>query len=255
MRQREFFFYLLSLSLVLKPSYCFVVNPWINSPISTMIDFKHRGSSPITMIRASAHVSDGCDRNAPRKRKSLAVTAWIHAISIFIIVNYRSKCWPAFLARIPFQLLSLLHSTSGMLFAGSIITTTLLEWIVVASCDQAVTIFWFEQAPRIEKAVVLPALTGSIVSGVAQAVSSYGSLRLAPRHIKSSLHLLFLFGLWWGVTDRKTQEKAQIAAAETWGEQLPLVLRQRRFSNVVSCLFLIALYAIMVLKPGYNIMA
>jgi len=31
---------------------------------------------------------------------------------------------------------------------------------------------------------------------------------------------------------------------------LPGVLRQRRISNVVSCAFLVALYATMVLKPG-----
>ena len=110
--------------------------------------------------------------------------------------------------------------------------------------------FWFRIAPRIEQWMVLPALTGSIVSGITQAALRYGSLRLAPRHVKSSLHILLLFGLWWGVTDRKTQRRAQEVKAMEPEGPLPGVLRQRRISNVVSCAFLVALYATMVLKPG-----
>jgi hypothetical protein len=250
-QQRQVLFYLLSLSLVLKRSDCFVIHPRINGPVSTKINFKRR---PTPWMRASVCVSDEGVENPPKKRKSLVVTAWVHVVTIFIIVNYRQQtCWPAFLVRIPFQTLSLLHAISAMLFAGSIMTTTLLEWIVVTSRDRAVNIFWFDQAPRVEKWVVLPALSVSIVSGVAQAFFNYGSLKLAPRHIKTSLHLLLLFGIWWGVTDRKTQGKAQIAVSGVWGKGIPRVLRQRRVANIISCLFLLALYVIMVLKPGYSI--
>jgi uncharacterized integral membrane protein len=255
-QKQQILFYLLSLlSLVLKRSDCFAINPLTNGPISTKIDSKRR---PNPWMRASVvgQVSDErAAENPPKKRKSIVVTAWVHMVSIFILANYRqtATCWPAFLVRIPFQTLSLLHAVSGMLFAGSIVTTALLEWMVVASRDRAVNIFWFDRAPRVEKWVVLPALSGSIVSGVAQACFNYGSVKLAPRHIKTSLHLLLLFGIWWGVTDRKSQERAQIASLQVWGEAIPRVFRQRRVSNVISCLFLVALYAIMVLKPGYSI--
>jgi hypothetical protein len=106
--------------------------------------------------------------------------------------------------------------------------------------------------PRVEGRVVLPALTGSIVSGVAQAFERYGSLGDAPLHVKSIIHLLVAFGMWWGWTDRTTQGPALEAATsqQVTDSKLPSVLLWRRFSNLVSCLFIIVLYGIMVLKPG-----
>lgn len=186
-----------------------------------------------------------------KKKRSIAVTLWIHVISVFVLVNYRLEhCWPAALAAVSFSKLSLIHAISAMLFSGSIVTTTVLEWMVVKSRDATVQQFWFDKVPQVEKWIVLPALTGSMVSGVAQAFQNYGGVRHAPRHVKGSLHLLTLFGLWWGVTDRSTQAKAQEAAAlEQRSLDIPTVFQQRRVSNIVSCLFLVALYGVMILKP------
>jgi hypothetical protein len=76
-----------------------------------------------------------------------------------------------------------------------------------------------------------------------------------------------LFGVWWGATDRRTQKQAQqhfVLEQETTqdnhakyanadAEILPRgLVRQRRASNLVSCVFLLALFATMVLKPGFT---
>jgi len=148
-----------------------------------------------------------------------------------------------------------------MVFAGSILTTTVLEWNLFDGNDsndekplspdasrQGTTAFFLNNLFKIETLLVLPALTGSIVSGVAQAFLSYGSLRYAPRHVKASLHLLLAFGLWWGFTDRRTQGDLERAVAS--GDFRAKVWRRRRISNVVSCLFLVGMYSIMILKPG-----
>ena len=89
-----------------------------------------------------------------------------------------------------------------------------------------------------------------MVSGVAQAFHNYSSLRYAPTHIKSALHLLFAFGLWWELADRRTQHKVEESLAK--GEPDLKMLRDRRISNVVSCVFLLVLYSVMILKPGYS---
>ncbi len=192
----------------------------------------------------------------PQKKHSILVTLWIHLISVFVLANYRlESCWPTALASVSVSQLSFVHALSAMLFSGSIITTTVLEWIVVAGQDAAVQQFWFEKVPQVERFLVIPALTGSMVSGVAQAFAYYGSLRYAPRHVKSSMHVLTLFGLWWGTTDRTTQGKAYEAAFQQPGNgvarnnNVPAVFQQRRISNIVSCLFLVVLYGIMILKP------
>jgi hypothetical protein len=203
-----------------------------------------------------------------KRKKSLFAVAWVHVMSIFIILNYRSAAVcskPAILGQIPFAALSFIHAISGMLSSGSIVTTTLLEWLVVKhennDKNQSVYKFWFTNVPKVEQMIVIPALSGSMISGIGQAFSKYGSLKLAPKHVKSSLHVLFLFGLWWGLTDRTTQIKAQEYADSSTNFQgmdevttkLPPVFRQRRISNLVSCIFLVVLYGMMVLKPGYTI--
>jgi hypothetical protein len=104
-----------------------------------------------------------------------------------------------------------------------------------------------------------------MISGIAQSFYNYGSLSLAPRHVKSSLHVLFLFGLFWAYTDRKSQQDL-LDLAETsnsWSagdgqvskdmveKEMVSIWKRRRIVNVISCLFVVALYAIMVIKPGY----
>jgi hypothetical protein len=116
--------------------------------------------------------------------------------------------------------------------------------------------------------VVMPALTGSVVSGVAQATLKYGSFRTAPKFVRGTLHALATFALWWALTDVTTQHAARRDVLEwcqqydnkddttrgnTTDDDIPRVVLLRRWSNVVSCLFVTALYGIMVLKPGYHI--
>lgn len=261
MTMRLFWCLLLLLSAYVQPSHGFIAKSLaipgtsvagiaLGWPSALLADGEELSSSEVTPAPGD---DDSSNSKAKKKKKSRLVTIWVHAVSIFVVGNYRSRCWPGFLTSISLPSWTLVHALSGMVFAGSILTTTILEWIVVSSRERPVNEFWFAQVPEMEKFVVLPALTGSIVSGVAQAFLTYGSLRHAPRHVKSSLHVLLLFGMWWGVTDRRTQGKAQEAVAELEEKsELPSVISQRRISNVVSCCFLAALYAIMTLKPGYS---
>lgn len=254
MKRKIWFHVLLGLVASCKSTSAFAQSDYRSKRIaSNVVEPSVPSKSKVSFVSATAgNVANGDKSKNRGKRKSRAVTLWVHAVSIFLLANYRSACWPAFLIRIPLPVWNLVHSVSGMLFSGSVITTTILEWTVVATGERDVSKFWFEQVPKVEKAVVLPALTGSMISGVAQAFLRYESLRMAPRHIKSTMHLLFLFGIWWGVTDRHTQSKAQqVVEEDTSRGRLPGVLRVRRISNVVSCLFLVVIYAIMVLKPGY----
>lgn len=84
--------------------------------------------------------------------------------------------------------------------------STILEWLVVSS---TVIAFWFCRVPALDGAIVLPALTGSIVSSVAQAAQDYGSLKESPTYRRGSLHVLLTFAVWWAFTDLTTQHSAQ----------------------------------------------
>jgi hypothetical protein len=171
-------------------------------------------------------------------------------MSIFVANNYFRGCWPAALAEVPFTTLNFVHAVSGMLFAGCVITTAVLEWMVVESGSVPTQRLWFEKVPVVEEWIVLPALTGSIVSGIGNACIRYGSFQMAPFHVQSTLLLLLAFGLWWEFTDRSTQFKAQSALENSLGEKRPTIYELRRVSNVVSCLFLLAIYGMMIYKPG-----
>lgn len=205
-------------------------------------------------------------------------------MSIFIVKNYASTdLWPTpQLAEIPIPYLSLIHNLSNMVFSGSIITTTIIEWIVTDSNDFKIISFWFDRIQRVERFLVLPALFLSVVSGIIRANVTYGtSLMDSPLHIKSSLHLLATFGLWWGITDRTTinrvsslvegeedDEKVNTTCNTTTNTrskegnvdvvqevQIPFnkrLVKIRRISNIISCGFLVASYAMMTLKPGLS---
>eukprot|EP00957_Ditylum_brightwellii_P053668 4066426-Ditylum_brightwellii.AAC.1 len=151
---------------------------------------------------------------------------------------------------------------TGMLFAGGIILTTCMEQLVVSTKDTAVLKCWFQRVPILDCSIVLPGLTLAMVSGVFSTVHRYGSLAIAPMYIKMVFYTLAAFAAWWGVTDLSTQPKAT-TALEGWaaarkelGEEceenneLPDVVHLRKISNIVSCFFVVALYAIMTLKPG-----
>lgn len=183
--------------------------------------------------------------------RSVFIGIWPLAISVFIAINFFQGCWPTALAEVPFSTLSFVHAVSGMLFAGCIITTTVLERMVVESGNTPTQRLWFDKVPVVEEWIVLPALTGAIVSGIGQACARYGSFQMAPFHIQCAIFLLLAFGLWWGLTDRPTQAKARSALENSLGEEQPAIFQLRQISNIISCLFLIILYGVMVLKPGY----
>jgi len=183
---------------------------------------------------------------------------WIAGLSSFLLVNNFVGPWPAnLLQSIPVEYFGLTHALAGMLFGGGIILTTFIEWLASASKNASVLKFWFGKVPALDSLVVLPALTASIVSGVGLAVDHYDSLAQSPIHVTGAISTLLAFAVWWAVTDLTTQSAATEAIAEwsqgdTENTDIPSVVNLRRISNVVSCLFVAAIYAIMVLKPGYS---
>jgi len=195
--------------------------------------------------------------NSKKKTGKRIMLVWVHAVTIFMIVNYaRKTIWPAILLDIPLKVWNLIHALSGMAFAGGIVTTTLLEWQLPSiahaemksnnnNTSESSSILLLKWLWQVESRLVLPAVTGSLISGVAQAFHMYPSLKLAPRHVKSAMHMMLLFGMWWAWTDRRSQ--AALLQKDGFDESKVV---QRRFANLVSCAFLVALYGIMILKPG-----
>ena len=198
---------------------------------------------------------------------------WAVAIGAFFIRNYKYKTvpWPSFLGnstaaettdqatgtlprRPSRRVWNFIHAVGSTIFSGTILVTTLLEWLVVKSGTPIVLAFWFRVVPILDVAVVVPALTATMISGVAQAVDEYGPIKEAPKYVKAVLHTLVTFGLFWAATDRTSQHGA-LQALQTWLDSssrgpLPGILFWRRASNLTSCCFVMALYALMVLKPG-----
>ncbi|KAL7450382.1 hypothetical protein ACHAWC_002307 [Mediolabrus comicus] len=191
--------------------------------------------------------------------KGVSLSLWLFSISTFIIAN-TSRPWPTSLYEsLSCSQWSFVHAISSMLFGGTIILSSLVEYLVVKTSDASVMKFWFLDVPqKLDVNVVLPALAGVIVSGVAQANIRYGGLATSPKHVVGAIHLLVTFGLWWAITDVTTQRKtSEMIRRHNSGQdedkidekELHRILTMRLASNVVSCLLVVALYAIMVLKP------
>mmetsp|Transcript_24557 Transcript_24557/g.53195 ORF Transcript_24557/g.53195 Transcript_24557/m.53195 type:complete len:296 (-) Transcript_24557:441-1328(-) len=188
--------------------------------------------------------------------RSVTLAAWLLSISTFIVINLKMRPFPQpLLNALSRSQWSLLHALCSMLFGGTIIVTTLVENLVVASKKASVIKFWFLAVPRLDAKVVLPALSGSIFSGIGQATIDYGGLAQAPKYVIGAVHALLTFGLWWGLTDLTTQRQAEKEVQNMSGKEevveIPYVLKRRRWSNIVSCLMVAGLYALMVLKPGF----
>lgn len=188
----------------------------------------------------------------------IGLGTWIAGLSSFLLINNYVGPWPSAINTVPVEYYGLAHAIGGMLFGGGIILTTLIEWLAVSSKNAEVLKFYFRKVPGLDAFVVLPALTASIISGVGLSVDHYNSLGESPIHVVSAISTLLAFALWWAGTDLTTQAAAT-AAIEEWTEagdtentEVPSIVQKRRISNVVSCLFIVALYAIMVLKPGYT---
>ena len=193
--------------------------------------------------------------------KSGLISTWAVAVGGFLIRNYKTnRPWPRILTTGSRRGWNFVHAVSSTVFAGSILLTTVLEWFVVQSKSVAVWKFWFlSTVSLLDIAIVVPALTGAIVSGVAQSVQEYGKIVEAPKYVKAVLHTLATFGLWWIFTDRPTQYKARMAIVNVTGisatatlpwSTTPHIFLWRRASNVISCVFVLALYGLMVFKPG-----
>ncbi|KAL7528902.1 hypothetical protein ACHAXR_002691 [Thalassiosira sp. AJA248-18] len=200
-------------------------------------------------------------------RRTIFLHVWVIFTSAFVITNAKVRPFPQFLlSALSRSQWALIHAICSMLFSGTIILSALIEYLVVASKKASVIKFWFLSVPqKLDASIVLPALTGSIVSGVGQAAIDYGGLAQAPKHIVGAFHLLLTFGVWWGVTDITSQRKA-VEAVQTLNEagksdddsenndtvEVPKLLKMRVISNVVSCIFVVGMYALMVLKPGFG---
>jgi hypothetical protein len=184
--------------------------------------------------------------NKKRKERNPLVALWIQALSGFVAANYiRRTIWPGWLLRLPVEVWNLIHAISNMIFSGSIVTTTILEWNLTNNDST-----FFRKLLRVETALVLPALTGSLISGVVQAFHKYVQFKFAPSHVQTALQLLAIFGIWWGLVDRRLQANIEEAMVDSTFDYK--MLRGRRITNLVSCGFLLAIYSIKVLKPGLS---
>jgi len=192
----------------------------------------------------------------------LEIVAWISAISAFVLINNFVGPWPSpFMAQVPERVWFLLHMLGGMLFGGGILLTTATEYLVAQNKKSSVLQFWFDKVPLLDTSIVLPGLTLAMISGVGLAIEHYNSLSETPRHIQYVFWALVAFASWWAVTDLTTQGSAlnainehAAAAIQSEGENnepdIPPIVMKRTISNVVSCLLVLLIYSIMVLKPG-----
>jgi len=217
---------------------------------------KIRAKTPATLTYRGGGSGMALPMEAVAVSKSAGfVASWAVALGGFLIRNYKAtKPWPNILLTGSRRGWNFVHALSATVFSGTILVTTLLEWLVVRSASPPVIKFWFTTIPGIDVAIVLPALTGAVVSGVAQSVQEYGKVAEAPKYVKAVLHTMATFGLWWATTDRPTQRRAR-RAVQIWLESdasgpVPGILQWRRASNLFSCCFVLVLYILMVLKPG-----
>jgi hypothetical protein len=203
--------------------------------------------------------------------QAVGIASWFASLSYVIIQNYKIGPWPMFLpSLLRKQSWVLMHAVSNMFFAGGIILSSIMEFLVVRSRNPPVIRYWYAKVSSIERGIVLPALTCSIVSGFMQAAIDYGSMTVAPKHIRLAIHILITFAMWWIATDWTTQQAVKTFLKQEpnngwWGNDSddeytnsiassspPRFLFLRQASNLISCLFVMSLYALMALKPGYS---
>lgn len=179
---------------------------------------------------------------------------WLGSLSGFIFANNWIGPWPAMMTTVPERIYFVCHMLGGMLFGGGVIMTTGLEWLVVKNKNGVVLQFYFDKIPLLDSALVLPGLTIGMISGTGLCITRYGSLGTAPAHIPAVFYCLTAFAAWWAATDLATQAKA-LRAVDEWvaqdcPDEVPKIVEDRFISNIVSCGFVVLLYAVMVLKPG-----
>lgn len=192
----------------------------------------------------------------------------LSSVSAFILVNQFVGPWPAdVIYAVPEQYWLLLHYLGGTVFAGSILLSTCMEWLVVSSLSSSssssknknnntqIQEFWFDSVPLLDLNIVVPSVIITLVAGTAAADWRYGSLASSPQHISlAGMHMIFFF-LWWALTDVTTQSKAkdyllQLQDEEAEEDTDNNIMLLRRVSNIGSCVFVLVLYSIMTIKPG-----
>jgi hypothetical protein len=189
-----------------------------------------------------------------------ALVLWMGAISAFVLVNNFVGPWPEFMGRVPERAWFACHMLAGMLFGGGVVLTTAIEGLVAQNKNGDVLSFWFDKVPLLDAAIVLPGLTLAMISGTGLAIVRYGGLAAAPHHIQVVFWTLVAFAAWWALTDLTTQGGA-LAQVNEWAAStagmdegsrgdVPPIVRFRKISNVLSCVFVVLLYAEMVFKPG-----
>ncbi|CAJ1960100.1 unnamed protein product [Cylindrotheca closterium] len=212
-----------------------------------------------TLVEQSSRLSlEGDWVDESKKVEIILLTVWMVSLSAFILINNSVGPWPAVMKTVPERVFFLSHMVGGMLFGGGIILTTCIERLVAKSANAPVLQFWFDKVPLLDGLIVVPALTVSMISGTGLTIVRYGGLNIAPPHVDAIFWTLIAFMVWWAVTDLTTQGTALQAVNEMYDEfqggeedlDTPKVVLDRHVSNVVSCFFVLALYSVMVLKPG-----
>jgi hypothetical protein len=177
----------------------------------------------------------------------------LSSVTAFILINRFVGPWPAsIIYAVPEEYWLIFHYLGATLFAGSIILTTCMEWLVASSNIPAVQKFWFERVPVLDLAIVVPGVVTALVAGTAVADWRYGGLATSPKHIGLAGMHMILFFLWWALTDLTTQSKAKeyFLEGNANTDKNSNIMLMRKVSNLGSCLFVVVLYCIMTFKPG-----
>mmetsp|Transcript_44461 Transcript_44461/g.107591 ORF Transcript_44461/g.107591 Transcript_44461/m.107591 type:complete len:398 (-) Transcript_44461:2229-3422(-) len=245
-----------------------------------------RGGASDGDAAASFETNEGdIDKSKKKKIQKRLLILWVHGLSIAVVFSYYPNLLVPLSKKLGVDLSSLstiislqalfetiklpvwnfVHAVSGMLMGGTIITTTILEWMILKNnshgdgpiktvVPDAIQSLW-----SLESSIVLPAVTGSMVSGLAQSYLMYDGIGFAPKYVKAALHTMLTFGIWWAIMDKKSQRQL-VQAVEASQEQSTdtaatdktnnnSVWMKRKIANVVSCVLVVLLYAIMVVKP------
>jgi len=204
-----------------------------------------------TVVSSSTLRKNSTEKKESNLPELIGLGIWMASLSAFLLINNFVGPFPANILSVPEKTWPVMHGVAGMLFGGGIILTTCIEWLVTESKNSNVLQFWFGKVPALDSLIVLPALTAAIVSGTALSIDHYDSLGQAPFHVVAAISTLAAAAGWWAITDLTTQSRATKAVEEwTDNQDVPGILQFRKFSNVVSCGFVAALYAIMIIKPG-----
>jgi hypothetical protein len=229
---------------------------------STELSLKKTKQKKVTASAAAAmkveEESSISDVDEAKKLELIVLGVWGISISAFILINNFYGPWPLILKTVPERAFFLSHMIGGMLFAGGIILTTCIERLVAKSNNPEVLQFWFTKVPELDGLIVVPALTISMISGTGLSIVRYGGLNIAPPHVGAIFWTLIASMSWWAATDLTTQGPSLKAVEQMYeqyeqgevGLETPKVVVDRHVSNVVSCFFVLALYSLMVLKPG-----